>query len=136
MYSRIILGSVFIICCLTTVSQAAKSDGFDQIRQRAARACKPFIIYLISVTYVAIIFQFRYSKLFSFPMTLVLGQQIKMGLATLGKASTTPTYNSLFLSFPVLTSCSDECSSRGGTNSGSCASGYGVCCTCKKLIVH
>ena len=26
---------------------------------------------------------------------------------------------------------SSECSQRGGANSGSCASGYGVCCTCK-----
>ncbi len=27
-----------------------------------------------------------------------------------------------------------ECSSRGGTDGGSCASGFGVCCTCKKNI--
>ena len=27
--------------------------------------------------------------------------------------------------------CSEECSSRGGTNDGQCASGFGVCCTCK-----
>lgn len=26
---------------------------------------------------------------------------------------------------------SEECSSKGGSNSGSCAGGYGVCCTCK-----
>ena len=26
---------------------------------------------------------------------------------------------------------SEECSARGGTNSGSCAGGYGVCCTCE-----
>ena len=25
----------------------------------------------------------------------------------------------------------EECTSRGGTNGGSCAGGYGVCCTCK-----
>ena len=25
----------------------------------------------------------------------------------------------------------EECSSKGGTNDGSCASGYGVCCLCK-----
>ena len=25
----------------------------------------------------------------------------------------------------------EECSTKGGTNEGSCASGYGVCCTCK-----
>ena len=25
----------------------------------------------------------------------------------------------------------EECSSKGGTNDGSCASGYGVCCVCK-----
>lgn len=25
----------------------------------------------------------------------------------------------------------EECSSRGGTQSGTCAGGYGVCCTCK-----
>lgn len=25
----------------------------------------------------------------------------------------------------------DECSSKGGINSGTCAQGYGVCCTCK-----
>ena len=24
----------------------------------------------------------------------------------------------------------EECSNKGGTNDGSCASGYGVCCTC------
>ena len=26
---------------------------------------------------------------------------------------------------------SEECSDRGGTSAGSCAEGYGVCCTCK-----
>ncbi len=26
---------------------------------------------------------------------------------------------------------SEECDDKGGTNSGSCADGYGVCCTCK-----
>ena len=25
----------------------------------------------------------------------------------------------------------EECKNKGGTNSGSCAEGYGVCCTCK-----
>ena len=29
--------------------------------------------------------------------------------------------------------CSEECSNKGGTNGGSCASGFGVCCTCKLL---
>lgn len=28
----------------------------------------------------------------------------------------------------------EECSAKGGTNDGSCASGYGVCCTCKLLL--
>ena len=26
---------------------------------------------------------------------------------------------------------SDECSAKGGTSAGTCASGFGVCCTCK-----
>ena len=30
---------------------------------------------------------------------------------------------------------SEECSSRGGSSIGSCASGFGVCCTCKKLFL-
>ena len=25
----------------------------------------------------------------------------------------------------------EECSNKGGTNGGSCASGYGICCVCK-----
>ena len=25
-----------------------------------------------------------------------------------------------------------ECEQRGGVNAGSCAQGYGVCCTCEK----
>ena len=25
----------------------------------------------------------------------------------------------------------DECSSKGGTNEGACADGFGVCCACK-----
>ena len=25
----------------------------------------------------------------------------------------------------------EECSNKGGTNDGSCAAGFGVCCTCK-----
>ena len=29
---------------------------------------------------------------------------------------------------------SEECSSKGGTNDGTCASGFGVCCTCKFLL--
>ena len=29
---------------------------------------------------------------------------------------------------------SEECSNKGGTNGGSCASGFGVCCTCKLHI--
>ena len=28
----------------------------------------------------------------------------------------------------------EECSSRGGVNGGSCAGGYGVCCTCKYQV--
>ena len=27
--------------------------------------------------------------------------------------------------------CREECSDKGGTSIGSCAEGYGVCCTCK-----
>ena len=27
----------------------------------------------------------------------------------------------------------EECSSRGGANGGSCASGFGVCCICKYI---
>ena len=29
---------------------------------------------------------------------------------------------------------SEECSIRGGSSVGSCAGGYGVCCTCKYTI--
>ena len=32
-------------------------------------------------------------------------------------------------------SYSEECSSKGGVNAGSCASGFGTCCTCKKLNI-
>ena len=31
---------------------------------------------------------------------------------------------------------SEECSSKGGSNGGSCASGFGVCCTCKYLDLY
>ena len=31
--------------------------------------------------------------------------------------------------------CRDECSNKGGVNIGSCASGFGVCCTCKNSIL-
>ena len=27
----------------------------------------------------------------------------------------------------------EECSNKGGLNAGSCASGFGVCCTCKLM---
>ena len=30
---------------------------------------------------------------------------------------------------------SEECSNKGGTNGGSCASGFGVCCTCKLQFI-
>ena len=29
----------------------------------------------------------------------------------------------------------EECSSKSGKNDGSCASGFGVCCTCKFFLV-
>ena len=29
----------------------------------------------------------------------------------------------------------EECSDKGGTNDGSCAQGYGVCCTCEYLVI-
>ena len=29
----------------------------------------------------------------------------------------------------------EECSNKGGTNGGSCASGFGVCCTCKLQFI-
>ena len=32
-------------------------------------------------------------------------------------------------------SYSEECSNKGGVNAGSCASGFVVCCTCKKLTI-
>ena len=28
----------------------------------------------------------------------------------------------------------EECSDKGGTSIGSCAEGYGVCCTCKYMV--
>ena len=28
----------------------------------------------------------------------------------------------------------EECSNRAGKNDGSCAQGYGVCCTCKRFL--
>ena len=31
----------------------------------------------------------------------------------------------------MLVNFSEECSNKGGVNAGSCASGFGVCCTCK-----
>lgn len=30
----------------------------------------------------------------------------------------------------------DECQTKGGSFSGSCASGFGVCCTCKVLFLN
>ena len=30
--------------------------------------------------------------------------------------------------------CSEECSNKGGTQDGSCANGYGVCCICKWIM--
>ena len=30
----------------------------------------------------------------------------------------------------------EECSAKGGVNAATCASGFGVCCTCKYLIWH
>ena len=30
----------------------------------------------------------------------------------------------------------EECSNKGGTNDGSCASGYGVCCSCNFCLKH
>ena len=38
-------------------------------------------------------------------------------------------YNNFHVSY------SEECSSKGGVNAGSCASGFGTCCTCKKLNI-
>ena len=34
---------------------------------------------------------------------------------------------------PFIFPCSEECSNKGGTNAGSCAQGFGVCCTCKRI---
>ena len=31
---------------------------------------------------------------------------------------------------------SEECSNKGGVNAGSCASGFGVCCTCKYIFLQ
>ena len=31
---------------------------------------------------------------------------------------------------------SEECNDRGGTSSGTCANGYGVCCICKCNKIH
>jgi hypothetical protein len=35
----------------------------------------------------------------------------------------------------IFASFSDECSSKGGTSAGTCANGFGVCCTCEKLVI-
>lgn len=34
-------------------------------------------------------------------------------------------------SFKLMLFNREECSDKGGTSIGSCAEGYGVCCTCK-----
>ena len=31
---------------------------------------------------------------------------------------------------------SDECNSKGGVNSGTCANGFGVCCVCKTVLFY
>ncbi len=36
-----------------------------------------------------------------------------------------------YLSEPSFSDCREECSNKGGTSSGSCASGFGVCCISK-----
>jgi hypothetical protein len=43
----------------------------------------------------------------------------------INKVNNSHTYNILF---------SSECTNKGGTAAGSCASGFGVCCTCKNLF--
>ena len=35
----------------------------------------------------------------------------------------------------ILLNFSEECSTKGGTNDGTCASGFGVCCICKFIVV-
>ena len=35
----------------------------------------------------------------------------------------------------ILLNFSEECSTKGGTNDGTCASGFGVCCICKFIVI-
>ena len=59
--------------------------------------------------------------------------QIEMVLAIQGKLQLNPNYyiGQKVMSHGVF--FSEECSSKGGTQDGSCASGFGVCCVCMQL---
>ena len=42
--------------------------------------------------------------------------------------------NEYLLEFQILSISSEECSNKQGTNDGSCASGFGVCCISKHFV--
>jgi len=60
-------------------------------------------------------------------MMLAMLEATKMELATQSILFN----NSMLIEFDKFYLIRDECDQRGGTNEGSCAEGYGVCCTCK-----
>ena len=76
-----------------------------------------------------VFFQFLSFKSSSSQMILAVVQTARMGPVTQGLY---PSYQFESCSQRVQF-FSDECSTRGGTSSGSCANGYGVCCTCKGM---
>ena len=83
-----------------------------------------------SVTHFFQIFQYQYFKLSDLEMKHVLVPQLdpKMEHVILRKYIHRTKFiitKSYFTFYRV------ECASKGGTSSGSCASGFGVCCICK-----
>ena len=122
------MASVRRIPCFLVIATLVLSLALSE-ENRQERFCNKNISHFFLVLYsnfFFIKFQYPSSTLSSFPMTLAM-LEAKMEPVTQSEFQ----LNSNFVLGIIGHIFRDECDNLGGTNDGSCASGYGVCCTCK-----
>lgn len=126
------MASVRRIPCFLVIATLALSLALSE-ENRQERFCNKnisqfffFLLYISNQYFSFIQLQYPSSTLSSFPMTLAM-LEAKMEPVTQSEFQ----LNSNFVLGIIGHIFRDECDNLGGTNDGSCASGYGVCCTCK-----
>ena len=105
----------------------------DKVCMDNLKFCIPVSLFLWDKIFT-FFSQYHFFKLLVFPMIFVL-EEAKMVLV-IQRMFESKFLNKIHSKWKQFYSYlfREECSNRGGKNDGSCAQGYGVCCTCRRFL--